>query len=304
MRAQGVPLVSDDPDAVFGHRDVDAVLVLTSMNAHGLLTERALCAGKHVLVEKPMATDFAHAQSLVALARASRLTLMPAPHVTLSPTFKRLRAQLRDGAIGQVLAARAIYGWIGPSWGRWFYEKGGGPIFDLGVYNITTLVGLLGPVRRVLAMTAQAMPDRIVEDAPMRIETEDNAHILLDFGAGVLASVFTGFTIHDKQAPAIEIYGSAGVMNMIGDDWHPDGLTRFDPHTRAWSHEAESAPDWPWTDGLRHLVDCLRDGVAPEITPELGLHVLEIMLKAMDSGREGRAFILETAPLLQTAART
>ncbi len=296
MRAQGVPAVSADYAEVLANRDVDAVLVLTSMNEHGPITRAALEAGKHVLVEKPMSTDFDEAKQLVALARAKGRILLPAPHVVLSPTFQKMRDLLRAGAIGQVLAARAIYGWSGPEWGRWFYQKGGGPIFDLGVYNITSLVNLFGPARRVMAMTAQAIPERMVEGAPMRIEVEDNAHILLDFGAGLLASVFTGFTIQDRRAPCIEIYGSDGVLNMLGDDWHPDGHEHFDKRTGAWTRVAETAPDWQWTDGLRHFADCIAHNRAPEITAENGLHVLEIMLKAMASGRDGRAYDLETAP--------
>ncbi len=294
MASQGVPFVSPRYEDLLARPDVEAVLVLTSMNEHGPIAHAALAAGKHVLVEKPMATDFAAARELVALARGAGLTLMPAPHVVLSPTFKRIRAALHSGQIGQVLAARAMYGWIGPEWGRWFYQKGAGPIFDLGVYNITSLVALLGPAKRVIAMTGQVMPVRTVEGAPMRIETEDNAHILLDFGDGVLASVFTGFSIHDKAGPAIELYGSGGVLVLHGDDWAPDGHSCYDAATRQWTRAPEQAPDWHWTAGLDHFVDVVRDGAVAEITPEHGLHVLEIMLKAIDSGRDGVALPLTT----------
>ena len=63
--------------------------------------------------------------------------------------------------------ARARYGWAGPTWTRWFYEEGGGALFDVAIYNITTLTGLLGPVRRVVAMTGVAIPDRMVAGEPI-----------------------------------------------------------------------------------------------------------------------------------------
>ena len=76
-----------------------------------------------------------------------------------------------------MLQARARYGWNGPSWGQWFYQPGGGPLFDLGVYNVVALTGLLGPAMRVTAMTATARPDRVVDDQPMRVQTEDSAFL-------------------------------------------------------------------------------------------------------------------------------
>jgi predicted dehydrogenase len=289
----GAQRVTGDFEEVVASDDIDLVLVLTSMNEHGPIARAALQAGKHVLVEKPMATDLPTARELVALAASTGRILMPAPHVVLSPTFDAMAARIDAGDIGKVLAARAIYGWSGPEWGRWFYQKGGGPIFDLGVYNITTLTGWLGPAKRVMAMTGQAIPERIVEGEPMQIETEDNAHILLDFGGGVLASVFTGFTIQDKTAPALEIYGSAGVIQMRGDDWHPNGYEIL-AGEGGFQTVPETAPDWQWTDGLSHLVDCLRTGRTPRVTAAHGFHVLEIMLKAMQSGEEGRALPLES----------
>jgi hypothetical protein len=62
----------------------------------------------------------------------------------------------------------------------------------------------------------------------------------------------------------------------------------------AWQVYKETAPDWPWTDGLRHLVECIRNGQRPLITPEHARHVLEIMLKAQQSGREGRAIAIDS----------
>ena len=122
--------------------DVDVVLVLTSMNEHGPLAAQALAAGKHVLVEKPMATSLDEAQRLVELAGQGPGVLVCAPHILLSPTFRAVHEAVRGGTVGQLLTARARYGWAGPWWGEWFYQAGGGSLFDLGIYNITSLCGL------------------------------------------------------------------------------------------------------------------------------------------------------------------
>jgi predicted dehydrogenase len=264
------------------------------MREHGPIARAALEAGKHVLVEKPMAVTLAEAAQLVELAKSSPRYLLPAPHVILSPTFQAIWRRVHRGDIGKVLSARALYGWSGPNWGAWFYRPGGGSLFDLGVYNVTSLTALLGPVRRVTAMTGVAIPERVVEGEPMRVEAEDNAHVLLDFGDSVFAVVTTGFTIQQYRCPAIELYGSTGTLQMMGDDWDPNGYELWQNEVGAWQIFGETDPGWPWTDGLRHLVECIRQNVRPIITPEHGFHVLEIMLKAQESGKDGQARQIES----------
>jgi predicted dehydrogenase len=285
----GIERFSTDYRDVVRSEDVDLVLVLTSMPEHGPIARAALEAGKHVLVEKPMAVSLEEAAALLELARRGPGLLLPAPHVILSPTFQAIWRRVHNGEIGKILSARALYGHSGPGWGPWFYRKGGGSLFDLGVYNVTSLTGLLGPVRRVTAMTGVAIPERVVDGERMRVEAEDNAHVLLDFGNSVFAVVTTGFTIQQYRCPAIELYGSSGTLQMLGDDWDPNGYELWRNDAGAWQIFPERAPDWPWTDGLRHLVECIRTGSRPLITPEHGFHVLEIMLRAQEAGQDGRA---------------
>ena len=131
--------------AVCAHPDVDVVIVLTSMTEHGRLARAALEAGKHVLVEKPVATTLEEAAEVLEVAASAPGHLLCAPHILLSPTYRAMHARVRDGAIGGLLTARGRYGWAGPDWSRWFYEPGGGALFDLGVYNVTSLCGFFGP---------------------------------------------------------------------------------------------------------------------------------------------------------------
>jgi predicted dehydrogenase len=283
-----------DPDLtdaaeVIGHPHVDLVLVLTAMNEHGRLARAALEAGRHVLVEKPIATSLDDARGLLELAAASPGHLLCAPHILLSPTYRAIHTRVAAGDIGAVVSARARYGWAGPDWGRWFYERGGGALFDLGVYNVTSLCGILGPARRVTAMTGVAIPERTVDGAPMRVEAEDNAHVLLDFGDARYAVVTTGFTMQKYRSPAIELYGTRGVLQLLGDDWAPEGYELWRSDHGAWELYPESAPTWPWTDGLRHLVDCIEQQRELLIRPEHAFHALEIMLAAQAAGRDGRA---------------
>ena len=214
--------------------DVDLVLVTSSMPVHGSISRAALENGKHALVEKPMAVTLEEAAELVDLAKRGPAMLLPAPHVVLSPTFQTMWRRIRRGDIGQVLQARALYGWDGPSWGQWFYGPDGGPLFDLGVYNVVSLTALLGPARRVTAMVGTARPQRVVDDELIDVQSEDTAHVLIDHGNAVFSVVTTGFTMQKYRVPGIEVYGSTGTIQMAGEDWDPNGYELWQNHVGAW----------------------------------------------------------------------
>ena len=291
----GAKRFSTDYRTVLEADDVDVVLVLTPPAGHAQLAIEALAAGKHVLVEKPVALDLDDGKRVIAAARASRGHLVCAPFVTLSPTYRAIRDVLRAGRIGRILTARAIYGWAGPDWGPWFYQgRGGGPLFDLGVYNLTTLTGLMGPVLRVAAMSGIAVPHRTVGGEVIEAEVDDNFQLALDFGGGVFAALTTGFTIQQLRTPAVELYGSTGTVQMLGADWQPAGYEVWENDLGAWTLYPESAPDWDYADGLGHLVAAIHSGVQPDLSPDLALHVLEIMLLALEAGRDGRTRTLTT----------
>ncbi len=284
----GIPFFSTSYENVVSSPDVDVVLVLTSMPEHGKIARAALENGKHVLVEKPMATTLAEASSLLEFSRTAPGHLICAPHVVLSPTYQAIASHLGSGDVGRMHLARARYGWAGPWWGQWFYRAGGGPLFDLGVYNVTSLTGWFGPVRRVTAMAGIANATRVVDGEEMKVETEDNFQILLDFGNAFFASVTTGFSMQAYRGPAIELYGSDGTIQMMGDDWAPAGYELWQNSVGAWQIHGDRDPRWPWTDGLRHLVECIETGTKPLVTPEHAYHVLEVMLAATDAARDGQ----------------
>src|SRR3954454_4762033 len=271
------------------HPQGDVVLVLTTMTEHGRLARAALEAGKHVLVEKPVATSLAEAEEVLAAAEEAPGLLVCAPHILLSPTYRAIHARVRAGEIGGLLTARGRYGWAGPDWNRGYYEPGGGGLVDLGVYNVTSLCGFLGPARRVTAMTGVAIPERVVNGEPMGVEAEDNAHVLIDFGAARFAVVTTGFTMQSYRSPCLELYGTHGVLQMLGDDWAPEGYELWRNDRATWVLHPESDPTWSWTEGLRHLVECVETGAEPVTRPEHAYHALEIMLAAQAAGRDGRA---------------
>jgi predicted dehydrogenase len=281
--------VTDDASVIIDDEGVDIVLVLTSMNEHASLTKQALLAGKHVLVEKPMATTLEESAELVDIAHTSRGWLVCAPHVLLSDDFQTMYRKIVDGEIGRPLLARSRYGWDGPNWGKWFYAPGGGALFDLGVYSVTSLTGLLGAARRVIAMSTLTRPERVVDGELIEVGTDDTYQIVIEHVGGALSTVTTAFGMQKYRGPALEVYGLEGTIQMLGDDWAPEGLELWTNASDTWRLIASESKFWPWTDGLNHLVACVQAGTAPYTTPEHAHHVLELMLAAMRAAETGAA---------------
>src|SRR5439155_24393541 len=131
----------------------DLLVDLTDMQEHEHLNRQAVEAGKHVWSEKPMANSLDAGQKLLEAAGKKGVRMWGAPAMVVSPQFAFMARTLAGGRLGKLAAAHADYGHTGPDCAAFFYEKGGGSLPDLAVYNLTTLTGLLGPVKAVAAMT-------------------------------------------------------------------------------------------------------------------------------------------------------
>jgi predicted dehydrogenase len=106
--------------------------------------------------------------------------------------------------------------------------------------------------------------------------------------------VTTGFTMQKYRSPAIELYGSEGTIQLLGDDWAPEGWELWRNDDASWRLFPETDPHWQWTEGLRHLVDCVEMGRSPVTRPEHAYHALEIVLAAQAAGADGVARTIES----------
>jgi predicted dehydrogenase len=288
-------------DAMLAGASFEFLVNLTDMQEHEHLNRQALEAGKHVWSEKPIANSLAAGQELLRMARAKELRLWGAPITVQSPQFALMARTLAAGSLGRVAAAHADYGHEGPDWAAFFYRKGGGSLPDLAVYNLTTLTGLLGPVKHVTAMLSIVTPHRdIVGAGRIEVTEEDNAMLLMDHGDGVISHVQSGFNYfnphgHDgsgEQRHTIRIIGTAGFMGLVGYDWAPQGV---DIATHDQPQLARQAPDpqgYVWQQGAALAAECLATGRELLVTPEHALHVLEIITAARESSVTGRRVAL------------
>ncbi len=202
--------------------DIDIILNLTVPQAHAEVTLRALGAGKHIHLEKPLALDRTEGTRVVAAAEASGLRVSCAPDTFLGAGVQTCLQLINGGKLGRVVAGTAFM--MVPGHERWhpnpdfYYLRGGGPLFDMGPYYLTALVQLLGPVRRVSAASAMS-GERTITSEPRRgehIPVEVPTHVsgTLEFHSGALITLVMSFDVQHHTNHPIELHGEYGSLQV------------------------------------------------------------------------------------------
>ncbi|MBX3444169.1 MAG: Gfo/Idh/MocA family oxidoreductase [Planctomyces sp.] len=284
-------------DRMLAGAEFDLLVNLTDMQEHEHLNQEAIAAGRHVWSEKPIANTHAAGIAILQAARDKGLRLWGAPAVVASPQFRFMAQALAQGRLGRVAAAHADYGHTGPGWSSFFYETGGGSMPDLGVYNMTSLTGLLGPAISVTAMVSIITPTREIDrKGTIQVTEEDNAQVLIDHGGGVISHVQCGFNYfnphghegHGEQRHTISIVGSKGYMGLVGYDWEPQGVDLATEAQPQMVRHAVDSEGYVWQQGASLVAKTLATGEETLITPEHALHVVDIIVAARESQRTGR----------------
>ncbi len=265
--------------------DVDLVVITTAPSSHADLTRLALEAGKHVLVEKPLAADPEVGRELAELARTGHRLLAIAPFVQLSPAFRMLWMWVRAGRLGRIHSARAMYGNAGSSWAAWYHNSGVGPLGDLAIYNLKSLTALLGPATEAhcLESTSAVVREVLHGGRP----DPDVAHVMLRHKGGATSVIMASHAVWAYRRPAIELYGSEGSANLLGDDWDPEGVEVFRADWGHWREYATPDRTWNWTDGLRTAVEELRGDETDGFDLDHDLHVLDVLQACRVSAADG-----------------
>ncbi len=281
IRAAEVEELLADPE-------IEIVINLTIPAAHAEVAQAALAHGKSVYSEKPLALNTADGRALLDTARTRQKRIGCAPDTFLGGGLQTCRKLIDDGWIGEPVAATAFMMSHGhESWHpspEFYYQHGGGPMFDMGPYYLTALVSLLGPVRRVTGATRITFPERTITSQPkygQKVQVEVPTHVvgLLDFASGAIANIITTFDVWAAELPRIEIYGTHGSLSV------PDPNTFGGPVRvrRAGSTEWQEVPiPFHYTAnsrglGVADMAHALRSGRAHRANGDLAFHVLEIM---------------------------
>jgi predicted dehydrogenase len=329
----GIPDAYAEPSKLIARDDIDLVLIITPIEYHYPLAMEALQVGKHVYVQKTMATTYAEARELVKTARECGLTLVAAPGQMLAPAMQAMKQMVASGALGDVYWAwGSTGGWyhdeptrrgegaLGAVDPTWYYRLAGGPLRDVTVYVLHSLTGVLGPARRVTAMSGIRTPERHWRDKTIPVEVDDNSLLLLDFGGATfgLAGGHASKTGQLLQWGAMGIYGSGGAIETLEIaplSGHPTRLSISSragaPEEAGLQRDADGAfvtTTWlPYVDethaqipephvyaDIMHAVDCIEQGRAPLVSGEHGAHVVEIIEKGYLAAQTGQTQELES----------
>jgi predicted dehydrogenase len=279
--------------------EIEIVVNLTIPRAHAEVALAVLQAGKSVHNEKPLAVSREDGMRLLELGRERGLRVGSAPDTFLGGGLQTCRKLIDDGWIGQPVAATAFMLCHGhESWHPdpdFYYQPGGGPMFDMGPYYLTALVHLMGPVRRVTGSAQITFPERLITSQPKHgtsIKVNVPTHVagIMDFANGAVGTLVTSFDVWDAQVPRIEIYGTEGSLSV------PDPNTFGGP---VFVRRA-GASDWsevPLTHGysknsrgigVADMAYALRSGRPQRASGDMAYHVLDIMHAFHDASREGR----------------
>jgi predicted dehydrogenase len=290
-------------DKMLAGAPIDLMVNLTDMQEHEHLNRQAIDNGKHVWSEKPIANSLAAGLAILDQAKKRGVRIWGAPVVVASPQFAFMAKSLASGSFGRVASAHATYGHTGPDWSSFFYEEGGGSMPDLGVYNLTTLTGLLGPARSVVSMTSIVTPTREIQGkGKVKVAAEDNAMVVLDHGGGTLSHVQCGFNFFNphghvgtgESRHTISIYGSQASMGLVGYDWEPHGVDLATADKPDYERHATDRGSYLWQQGASLVAECLVTGKEPLFTPEHALHIVEIIGAARESQSSGRRIELQS----------
>lgn len=308
----GVKRAYESYEELLADENVHAVTLGSPIGLHFEQGMQAIGAGKHIHFNKTMTTTAEEATQLIDAAAAKGVKLVASPGQMIRTVNKRIRQMIEDGALGQLAwaATGAAFGSyheheglrtgsdvlsnINPAW--YWRKPGGGPLYDMTVYGMHTLTGILGPAKRVTAMSGIGIKEREFQGKMYPSDADDNTLMVLDFGGAAFAFVYGTFagTLTDFGQPSF--FGTKG--SITGQNFNgqkievaDNGTHFFGPHVVGKHAEMEEAHVF---EDIMQLVDLAREGTPTVATAEHARHVIEIIEAAYRAGETGQTQTLTT----------
>jgi len=285
---------------------IELVINLTIPKAHASVCIQALEAGKHVYTEKPLAVTREEGKQILETAKKQNLLVGSAPDTFLGAGIQTAIHLIEQGEIGVPIGASAFMICRGHE--HWhpdpafYYDMGGGPMFDMGPYYLTALVALLGPIKRISGSTRISYPERTVLSKPKagtKIEVLTPTHIsgVIDFASGVIGNITTSFdSFGGTSLPPIEIYGSEGTL-LVPDPNTFGGPVMIRKRDEKEFNEVPLAYGFAQNSrglGVADMAKAILEGGNYRANGELAYHVLEAMHGFHDSSDSGKHYIMES----------
>ncbi|MGB8315120.1 MAG: Gfo/Idh/MocA family oxidoreductase [Aestuariivirga sp.] len=315
-RAQEYGVMAMKPAELLASKDIDLILNLTVPDAHFGVSLAAAKAGKHVYSEKPLVLSMKDGMALKKAADAKKVRVGCAPDTFLGGAHQRARKALDDGEVGKITSGTAhVMGFGMEHWHPnpdFFFKLGGGPILDMGPYYIANLINLIGPVKRVAALTSMAQKSRTISSQPragqkVSVKTPTNVQALLEFANGATVTLIASWDVWAHRNSNMELYGTEGSLyvpdpNFFGGevlatkrngkaealaDWdHPFGIANQDNNNgRVANYRAA---------GLADMAAAIKGKRDTRCSLDRTLHGVEVMTSILASGETGKFVSMKT----------
>lgn len=292
---------------------VHAITLCTPIGLHFDQAMQALEAGKHIHFNKTMTVTSGEAETLIEEAKRRDLLLVASPGQMIRKVNRKIRRMILDGAIGSlswavtgaafgdyheqegVRKGEDVLSNINPSW--YWRNPGGGPLYDMTVYGLHTLTGILGPAKQVTAFSGVLVAQREFKGEMYDCDAHDNTVILIDFGNNVFAfahGTAAGMVSHFGQPSFFGTKGSIAGTSLNGQEIDPElaaGEHPYGPHVTGPHFNMEESHVYEDT---MQLVRWIREGVPSPATAEHAMHVIEIIEAAYEAAVSGRTQTLRS----------
>lgn len=294
-RRHHIPKAYTDHRQLLDQKDIQLVCISVPNYLHCGMVEEAAAAGKHVVIEKPLAMNLEEADRMIAACRKAGVLLMYAECLCYAPKYARAKQLVDEGAIGRPYWIRQYEKHWGPH-SDWFWDmdrSGGGALLDMGCHGFEFSRWILGKPK---VKSVEAHCGAFVHHAKTR--GDDYAVFLVEFENGAVAQVEDSWSKPGGIEDAAEIFGSEGVIYcniVLGNAMHVYSRTGFGyavekaEMTKGWTNTIyEENWQYGYPQEMQHFVDCVNGKAKPGETGEDGRVVLEVMFAAYEAAATGR----------------
>lgn len=281
--------------------DIDAVVVGTPNYLHARMALDAFAAGKHVLVEKPMAVTRKEGQAMLAAAKKARRYLMVGQNQRLAPPHVKAKEILDSGKLGKVLSFRTSFKHRGPDlWSvdgakSWFFRKNEaimGVTGDLGVHKADLMRWLLGEefarVGGIITTRDKRTPDGKI------IQLDDTACITLETRSGIVGTMEVSWTNYGQEDNMTLLYCQHGVM-YIGTDREFQVIVQYGRNGNREQYKVGgiATNEKQTASGvIDSFTQCILNRKAPEIDGNEGYRSMDVILTAMEAAKKGKTLTI------------
>ena len=300
-----IPRVYGGIEELVSDSNVEVVHTCVPPDMRLTVVEACARAGKHVLIEKPMARTIAEADEIIAVCDRAGILLSALFQNRFTPLAKRLKQAVDNDQLGRILLVTLSAKWfrtaeyyIDSGWRGTADREGGAVLINQAIHSIDLLQWIMGPVAEISGMTATTLHP---------IEMEDTGVAMLRFASGAIGSIVATTVAYPGFSDRLEIHGERGTAFLIQGEgrleWHLRGEearieTASSQVSRGVSDPA-ATPSQGHSDQFTDFYAAIREGRPPSITGRDGRHALEIVEAIYQSSREGRPVKLP----LQSARR-